>query len=171
MLIEIELGKRADVDAEPAVLRNRSAEFVIEPVNPLNDQHLPFPERQHLSAQNPPAGDEVEDRHIDRSALKQRIHVPSERLHVQRVETLKIRLSIRTGLQLGAVPEIVVRPDVMRRHPVGGELNHQTLGERGFAGRGRTGDHHEFDASPFRDLLRQIRDRALLQRLGHQHHP
>ena len=58
----------------------------------------------------------------------------------------------------------------MRRQPMRRELDRKPVAERRLAGRGRTRDQHKLHRLFLRDLLRNLRNLLLLQRLRNQHH-
>ena len=156
MIVDIQGGQAADVNFVLALLRQRVGKFVVQAVDALNHQYVAVSQRQLFTVVFPDALFEVEGGHIHRFALQQTAHIAVELLHVHSAQSLKIVLAV--GISGGVLPvaEVVVCGDGMGPQAAGHQLGGQAVGEGGFARGGGTGDHHEADVLPPRDLLGNV---------------
>ena len=168
VLIDIELGKRADVDLIHVFLRKRCIQFLVQAVNAFHNEDIIGPEFQHIASVFAVTRLEIIVRQFDFFAFQECIHVAVKQRRVNAVQIFEIIVSEFVLRIILTVHEIVIHADRMRNQTMRAKLNAEAIGKRRFSGARRTRDHHELHALALLDLARDLRDLLLLQGFLHQ---
>ena len=167
MVIDIQLGQRADIDTELLVRRQRIGHLLIQAVDALDDQDIILAQGEIIAFVLPPAGDKIEPRNLHLLPVQKSQHILIKLLHVDGSERLKIIVPLLILRRVLAVDEIIVRLHRMGLHAQRSQLNAQPVGKGSFARRRRAGDHNDLP-SGLHNRLGDIADLLFLQRLLHQ---
>ena len=124
----------------------------------LADQHILLAQRQVVAVVLPDALFKVELGNFHRLAVQKPGHVRVELLDVHSAEALKIVLPVLVPGRLGAVFEIVVGRNRVRKQPACQKLCAQAMRKGGLARGGRPGDHNEAHARTGGNLGGNITD-------------
>ena len=122
MVVNIQGGQAADIDAILALFGKGVGEGVIQAVNPLDDQNILLTQGQRFTVIFPGAFLEVIGGHLYGLALEQAHHVPVEALHVHGSQPLEVILAV--GVSGGVLPvfKVVIRRDGVGAQPAGQQL-------------------------------------------------
>jgi hypothetical protein len=86
---------------------------------------------------------------------------------VDGLDGLEVRLAVGVARGLLAVDVVVVQREGHRVHPVDAQLDREALGEGGLPRGRRAGDGDQLDALAGHDLVGDLGDALLVERLGH----
>ena len=168
MTVQIQLGQRADVNAELLFLRNPAGQFLIQAVYSLDDDRLVLPDRSDPMPEFLPPGQEIETGKVDCFPRHEVIHIPAEQLRVDGSQPFVIRFSVLVQRRLPPFDEIIIRSQIQCIQTVYPELNLQTLGEGGLSG-GRRARNQDDTFLLSLDPVCDFRHFLLMQRLGNLH--
>ena len=170
VVVHIQRGQTADVDAVFALLGQSVGELVVQTVDALDDQDVLGAQGEQIAVVLPGALFEVEVGELHRLAVQEPHHVPVELLHIHGPQPLEVVLAVFVPGGVLPVFEVVVGGDGVGAHPPGQQLGRQAVGEGGLSRGGGTGDHHKAHIPPFGDLLGNVADLLLHQGLLGEDH-
>ena len=135
MLIDVQAGKRTDINLIFALCRQRIGHLLVQTMDTFYYQYIVRSQSCDLAAVLPFSGLKVKSRQLHALPLKQIAHVLVKLLHIQSLEAFIIRLPLIVKRRLVMVQVIIIQPDRMGLQTVGAKLDRQSVGERRLTGR------------------------------------
>ena len=170
MFIHINLRQRTDINPEFTFRRKRPRQFFIQPVNSLQHQHIGLLHLNKIPLVLALARLKIKIRQFHTLSVQKCCHIPVQKLDIQCFQAFKIIIAVFIPRRIYPVHIVIIKADRMRRQTMRRKLDRQPVAERRLSGGRRTRNQHKFNLLSFRNLLRNLRDFLLLQRLRNQHH-
>ena len=170
MFIHINLRQRTDINPEFTFRRKRPCQFFIQPVNPLQHQHISLLHLNKIPLVLALARLKIKIRQFHTLSVQKCCHIPVQKLDIQCFQAFKIIVAVFIPRRIYPVHIVIIKADRMRRQTMRRKLDRQPVAERRLSGGRRTRNQHKFNLLSFRNLLRNLRNLLLLQRLRNQHH-
>ena len=126
MRIDIELCERTDVNPEFLFLRNKVAQFLIQPVDSLKHENIPGGKPQQVAPVILSALREIVPGKFNLLSMQQRRHLFLEKFKIERLEALKVIISVRIFRHFGPLFVIIVKTDRMGLPAVCRQLDRQS---------------------------------------------
>lgn len=135
----------------------------IQPVNALDNHHLPFPQANWRAARIALAEFEGERWQQDLAPIQQFRQMLAEERHIQRADGFEVERAVLLQWDAVAVKVVVIQRNHQRLKPDDVQVECQSLGERCLAGRRRPGNQHDFLVLDG-NIRRNVGNRLVVQR-------
>ena len=123
MLINVQLCQCTDIDLKLTLFWKGITQFVIEPVDTLNDQDIIFSKLKLVSPVFPASGLEIKCRKIHGFSRKEIQHIFIKLLRVNGFQTLIILFSEFIQRRMFTIHKIVIHSNGMRLQTMSRKLN------------------------------------------------
>ena len=140
IVIDYKLSQRGNIDFKFGRGRDRNGQFIVQAMDSLYDDDLIFVNAKAVAFRAAGSGGEIEAGNADLPALKQFGKVLVEKLQIEGMDVLEIKISFLIAGCLIAVEKIIVERKGDRSLAIDPQLGAKTLAEGRFARAGRSSD-------------------------------
>ena len=115
MLIHINLRQRTDINPEFTFRRKRPRQFFIQPVNPLQHQHIGLLHLNKIPLVLALARLKIKIRQFHTLSVQKCCHIPIQKLDIQCFQAFKIIIAVFIPRRIYPVHIVIIKADRMRR--------------------------------------------------------
>ena len=166
MIIQKNRGQRRSIYSEYLLLRDMSRQFRVQGMNALYHQHIVIIHLQPVATLFTLSALEIILRQFYLLTTEQGIKLLVDQIKVQGIDALIIIFARSILRRFLPIHEIIIERNLERFQSVYGKLYAQTLARSGLARRRRTSQQHQFHTLATGNLLSNLGNFLLLQRLA-----